>query len=109
LHLIVYAEPKGSIPFGSAWPLLVRLQVVLHESQSDVDIGRLKRVSYTERASCYSIQLLNGLCLEHGISAALSEERRRYLTSAITHFCEDDIEPSEKLAARLNYLLFDPI
>lgn len=94
--------PKGSRDTG----LFV---LEMPEECCGFDIGNLNRISYTERVTGYSIQLFCGLCLEHGVSSELSEARRRYLTSAMTHLCCDDVELSERLAERLNRPPFDPI
>ena len=94
--------PKGSRETGM-------FLLEMEEAVGNMDVGNLERVSYAERVSGYSRQLFCGLCLEHGISSKLSEEHRRYLASAATYLCGEDIEMSERLAIRLSRPPFDPM
>lgn len=107
------AKLRQWVEFCAKWPKGSRdtglFVLELPEGYCEFDIGNLIRISYAERVTGYSIQLFCGLCLERGISAELSEARRRYLTCAVAHLCDDDVELSERLATRLNRPPFDPV
>lgn len=94
--------PKGSSDTG----LFI---VECRDGRHELNAGNLRRINYSDYVTSYSVQLFNGLCLQRGASAVLSDGRRRYLASAITHLCDGDIEVAEVVARRLNNPPFDPI
>ena len=110
-------ESEGSLSkwmdFCSVWPrgssetgLFI---VEWRGRRRELNAGNLDKMIYSEYVTSYSIQLFNGLCLDRGTTAVLSDGRRRYLASAITHLCDGDVEVAEVVARRLNSPPFDPV